>query len=82
MNLGLAHRLLIVALVTTMSGQSFLLWRMSERQTDLAKTARTAMDETDESIELALTWKDIAQRWQSLFLDAADRCPAVQGRAL
>lgn len=82
MNLRLAHRLLVVALVTTTSGQSILLWRMSERQTELARTARTALDQSDESIELALTWKEIAQRWQGLFLDAADRCTAVQGRAL
>lgn len=64
------------------SAQSVLLWRMSERQTDLARTARAALDNSDESIELALTWKDIAQRWRSLFLDATDRCTAVQERAI
>lgn len=76
------YQILVVALFAVLSLQHVLLWQMSNRQTELAKTARAAIDESDESIELALAWKDIADRWHGLFQNSADRCTAIQGRAL
>lgn len=73
--------IIIAVLATVCAAQSYLLWQLSDRSIQLAKVAGEAIGQSDQAVDLALAWKDIAEFWRRLSQQSSDRC-TMQGRAI
>jgi hypothetical protein len=80
MNLRL--KIITATLCAVSAAQTCLLWWSLDRSSRLAQLLQDEIANTDRSIELAETWKEIANRWHFYFEQESDRCPATKGRAL